>query len=162
MEPASLADTTDKMSLVGLSTAVVDLIAVMNQSQFGTHLIKEAGLSLEPALVRILAGIHRYEPIGVVDLAERAGRDYTTVSRQVAKLQSLGLIERRESEVDRRIVEALLTKEGRRTVRALAAARETILAPIREKWSSKELDTLTTLLNRLVGDLAMLKDPPSK
>ncbi len=33
------------------------------------------------------ASIERLGPIGV-ELAERAGRDYTTVSRQVAKLRS--------------------------------------------------------------------------
>lgn len=149
---------TNKTNLAGLSAAVVDLIALMNQSPFGARVISEAGLALEPALLRILAGIHRYEPIGVVDLAERAGRDYTTVSRQVAKLQSLGLIERRESEADRRVIEAVLTKEGRRAAKALAAARETILAPVMAKWSEKDLDTLTRLLNRLVADLAMLKE----
>jgi predicted transcriptional regulator len=30
--------------------------------------------------------VARLGPIGVVDFADRAGRDYTTVSRQVAKL----------------------------------------------------------------------------
>lgn len=53
----------------------------------------------------MLVGIERLRPIGIVKLAERDGRDYTTVSRQVAKLESLGLVERRQSAADRRVNE---------------------------------------------------------
>jgi DNA-binding MarR family transcriptional regulator len=49
----------------------------------------------------------------VVELADRAGRDYTTVSRQVAKLESLGLVERRESATDRRVREAAISAKGK-------------------------------------------------
>ena len=58
---------------------------------------------------RYLFGIERFGPIGVVELADRVGRDYTTVSRQVAKLESLGLVDRRGSAMDRRVREAVVT-----------------------------------------------------
>ena len=44
----------------------------------------------------------------MVELADRAGRDYTTISRQVAKLAELGLVDRRPSRADRRVKEAYL------------------------------------------------------
>ncbi len=46
----------------------------------------EARIQLDRALCTDPCGIQTFGPIGVVELAERAGRDYTTVSRQVAKL----------------------------------------------------------------------------
>jgi len=42
-----------------------------------------------------------------------AGRDYTTVGRQVAKLDSLGLVARQPNAQDARIKEALITEPGR-------------------------------------------------
>ena len=69
----------------------------MNRPQRDEALIREAGIPLDRALFPLLVGIERFGPIGVVELADRVGRDYTTVSRQVAKLESLGLAERRQS-----------------------------------------------------------------
>ncbi len=55
-------------------------------------------------------------PISVVELAERAGRDYTRrYGRQVAKLEKLGLIIRRHNNaIDRRIREAVISGQERR------------------------------------------------
>jgi DNA-binding MarR family transcriptional regulator len=61
----------------------------------------------------LLVGIERFGPIGVVESADRVGRDYTTVSRQVANLESLGLAERRSGAADRRVREAAITPKGK-------------------------------------------------
>src|ERR1700741_4702732 len=118
-----------------LHGALLDIVSVMNRPQRDEVLIEEAGISLDRALFPLLVGIERFGPIGVVELADRAGRDHTTVSRQVAKLVSLGLIERRPSAADRRIHEAVITDEGRRMTDALDAARQRIVAPILARWS---------------------------
>jgi len=54
-------------------------------------LVRDAAIPLDRALFPLLVAVERFGPIGVVDLADRVGRDYTTVSRQVARLESLGL-----------------------------------------------------------------------
>jgi DNA-binding MarR family transcriptional regulator len=74
----------------------------MNRPQRDKALIKEAGIPLDRALFPLLVSADRFGPIGVVKLADRVGRDYTTVSRQVAKLESHGLVERRGNSADRR------------------------------------------------------------
>ena len=74
-------------------TQVSHCIGVANGTDAIELLIRAAGIRLDRALFPLLVGIERFGPIGVVDLADRAGRDYTTVSRQVAKLESLGLDE---------------------------------------------------------------------
>lgn len=141
-----------------LHGAMVDLVALMNRPQPDNRVLKEAGVALDRALFPLLSGIGRFGPIGVVDLADRAGRDHTTVSRQVAKLVELGLVERRPGAADARVHEASLTKKGRRMTGALAAARERIAAPILAKWSEKDLDSLVRLMRRFVDDLAALDD----
>ncbi|WP_437983829.1 MarR family winged helix-turn-helix transcriptional regulator [Sorangium sp. So ce117] len=142
-----------KKKLRELHGAMVDLVALMNQPQRDQALLAEAGISLDQALFRLLVGIERFGPIGVVELSNRAGRDYTTVSRQVAKLESLGLIERRPSPADRRIHEAVITDKGRQMTDALDAARQRIAAPILARWSEEDFSDLVRLMRRFVDDL---------
>lgn len=96
-----------------LHGALIEIVSAMNRPQRDEVLIKAAGIPLDRALFPLLVGIERLGPIGVVELADRAGRDYTTVSRQVAKLESLGLVERREGKADRRVREAVISAKGR-------------------------------------------------
>ncbi|MEV7085636.1 MarR family transcriptional regulator [Streptomyces sp. NPDC093085] len=140
-----------------LHESLVDLIAITNQPYRDDALLAEAGIKLDRALFPLLVGIRRFGPIGVVDLAERAGRDHTTVSRQVAKLADLGLVERRPSPSDRRIKEAVVTDEGRRATDALDAARNRLNAPVLGHWSDRDLLELDRLMRRYVDDMIALR-----
>jgi DNA-binding MarR family transcriptional regulator len=137
---------------------MVDLFALMNRPQRDDTLIGEAGISLDRALFPLLVGIERYGPIGVVALAAGVGRDHTTVSRQIKKLESLGLIERKPSPADRRINEAIVTLEGRAFSDALDAARMRIAAPILAKWTDEDFGDLVRLMRRFVDDLMELPE----
>src|SRR5580658_2741637 len=92
-----------------LHMSMLEIFAVMNLPRRDEVLIREAGIPLDRALFPLLVHIERFGPIGVVDLACRVGRDYTTVSRQVAKLESLGLVSRQPGARDRRVREAVIT-----------------------------------------------------
>jgi DNA-binding MarR family transcriptional regulator len=142
-----------------LHGAVLDIVGVMNRPQRDEILIKEAGIPLDRALFPLLVGVERFGPIGVVDLADRVGRDYTTVSRQVAKLESLGLVERQGSAVDRRVREAVIRPEGKAMIDLVDAARDRILRAIFEKWDVHEIDELVRLLRKFAD--AVKEDPPS-
>jgi DNA-binding MarR family transcriptional regulator len=135
-----------------LHGSVVDLVALMNVPQRDDVILAEAGVSLDRALFPLLVGIQRFGPIGVGELADRAGRDYTTVSRQVAKLAELGLIERRPSPTDRRVNEAVLSSAGRRVTDALDAARYRLNAVLFSEWSDRDLFELERLMRRYVDD----------
>ena len=76
------------------------------------------------------------------------GRDYTTVSRQVAKLESLGLVERQGSAADRRVREALVTPKGKAMTMLLDAARERIGRGIFATWDAHEIDELVRLMRK--------------
>jgi DNA-binding MarR family transcriptional regulator len=139
-----------------LHDAMVDIYALMTRPQRDDTLLGEAGIALDRALFPLLSGIERFGPVGVVDLADGVGRDYTTVSRQVAKLERLGLIERKPNRSDRRVNHASLTSEGRALTHALDAARLRLAAPILAKWSDKDFGDLVWLMRRFVDDLMAL------
>jgi len=141
-----------------LHGALLDIASVMNRPQRDEFLIKEAGIPLDRALFPLLVGIERFGPIGVVDLADRAGRDYTTVSRQVAKLESLGLVERQGSAADRRVREAAVTPKGKAMTDLVDAARERIGRSIFETWAPQDIDDLVRLMRKFAD--AVKDDPP--
>ena len=63
-----------------------------------------------PVVRPLLVLTQRRGPLGVGELADWIGRNSTTVSRQVAKLESLGLIARRAGKTDRGVTEAVVTE----------------------------------------------------
>ncbi|MFT3723907.1 MAG: MarR family transcriptional regulator [Hyphomonadaceae bacterium] len=138
-----------------LHGAVLDIVSVMNQPQRDETLLHEAGVELDRALFPLLVGIDRFGPIGVVDLADRVGRDYTTVSRQVAKLESLGLVKRQPSAEDARVRNALLTSKGKTVIAHLNAARERLGQAVFESWSLRDLTDLTRLMRKFADALVM-------
>ena len=145
--------------LKALHGSLIDIVTVMNQPQRDEVIIRAADIKLDRALFPLLVGIQRVGPIGVVELADRVGRDYTTVSRQVAKLEALGLIERRAGAKDKRIREAVVTPEGKQLTDRIDAARERIGRAVFGEWEGKEFDDMVRLMRKLAD--AMLKGPPA-
>jgi DNA-binding MarR family transcriptional regulator len=141
-----------------LHGALLDIVSVMNRPQRDEALIEEAGIPLDRALFPLLVGIERFGPIGVVELADRAGRDYTTVSRQVAKLESLGLVKRQENAADRRVREAAITSKGKAMTDLVDAARERIGRAIFETWDAHDIDELVRLMRKFAD--AVKTEPP--
>jgi DNA-binding MarR family transcriptional regulator len=131
-----------------LHGALIDIVSVMSRPQRDEMMVREAGISLDRALFPLLVMIERLGPIGVVDLADRVGRDYTTVSRQVAKLDSLGLVERQAGAADRRIREAVVTPKGKAMTNAVDAARERILRAIFAPWDKHDVEELVRLTRK--------------
>lgn len=150
-----MQDAHNSAQLRLLHDAVLDLVAVINGPRRDRTLIREAGIELDPALFPLLVLTGRYGPIGVVELADRVGRDYTTVSRQLARLESLGLIVRRAGAADRRVRESLITPAGQAMTTAIDGARERILRRGFEGWDEQDFDTLVRLMRRFAD---MMKD----
>lgn len=142
-----------------LHRALLEIVGAMNRPQRDETLIKEAGIRLDRALFPLLVGIERYGPIGVVELADRIGRDHTTISRQVAKLEGLGLAQRRTSAVDRRVREAVITPKGKAMTDLVDAARERVGRAVFQTWEPRELDELARLMRKFAD--AFAEPPPS-
>jgi DNA-binding MarR family transcriptional regulator len=142
-----------------LHRAVLDIVGAMNRPQRDETLMKKAGIRLDRALFPLLVGIERFGPIGIVELADRVGRDHTTVSRQVAKLENLGLAQRQESAADRRVREAAITAKGKAMTDLVDAARERIGRAIFATWEPRELEELVRLMRKFAD--AFKDGPPS-
>ena len=136
-----------------LHMALFEIVAVMNRPQRDQAMIDAAGISLDRALFPLLVLVDRFGPIGVVDLADRVGRDYTTVSRQVAKLEDLGLVERRAGVADRRVREALVTPAGKAMNQAIDEARERLAGKAFATWPAADIDALVRLMRKLADAL---------
>ena len=136
-----------------LHSILVDLFVMANQPKRDMQLLQEAGVDLDRALFPLLVGVEKRGPIGVVDLADAVGRDYTTVSRQIAKLEDLGLIRRQSSKTDSRVKEATLTQKGRALADKISLARETRMNRALGKWDKSDLAVVTRLMRRLIDDL---------
>jgi DNA-binding MarR family transcriptional regulator len=152
-------DTHISAQLKTLHGALLSIVSAMNRPQRDEVLIKQAGIRLDRALFPLLVGIERGGPIGVVDLADRVGRDYTTVSRQVAKLESLGLVKRRGSAADGRVREAVVTASGKRMTEMVDAARERIARAIFKTWDARDFDELVRLMRKFAD--AVEREPPT-
>jgi len=141
-----------KRDLMRLREALLDLTGVINRPQPDAALIELAGVDLDRALFPLLARVERRGPLGIKELAELCGRDYTTVSRQVAKLEELGLVARQVNAADARIKEAVVTDAGRSMTQALDGAREKLFSAVLADWEAQDIAVLSQLLRRLADD----------
>jgi DNA-binding MarR family transcriptional regulator len=103
---------------------LLDLAGAMNSPQSIAALLREAGVTLDRALFPLLARIDRHGAVGIMELGEMVGRDHTTVSRQVAQLEQIGLVSRRLAATDKRVRHAVIAPDGRELIAAIDAARE--------------------------------------
>lgn len=132
---------------------MIEITSMMNRPERDVQLLEKAGLSLERALFPLLVLVERLGPVGVVELAARVGRDYTTVSRQVARLEALGLVDRRSGAADKRVREAVITPSGKAATDALDAAREDLALAMFRDWQRKDFEDLARLMRMLVDTM---------
>ena len=152
-----------KRELTQLREALLDINGILNRPQPDAALIALAGVDLDRALFPLLVRIERRGPLGIGELAELCGRDYTTVSRQVSKLEALGLVGRQANAQDARIKEAVITEQGRKMTRALDGAREKLFKAVLADWEPQDVTDLARLLRKLADSgLELLKTERSR
>lgn len=156
----SVQNTHNNAGFDDLHNALLMIVGTFNRPQRDELLIKESGIQLDRALFPLLIQIGRFGPLGVVELADRAGRDYTTVSRQVAKLEELGLAQRQKNARDKRVNEAVITAAGKVMTDKIDAARTQIYQQLFADWPAEERAELTRLLQRFVGDFMAVDRQP--
>ncbi|WP_212611487.1 MarR family winged helix-turn-helix transcriptional regulator [Sphingomonas gellani] len=140
-----------------LHGALIDIVSVMNRPQRDEAMVREAGIALDRALFPLLVMVERLGPIGIVDLADRVGRDYTTVSRQITKLEGLGFVERRPTAADGRVREAVVTASGKALTDRIDMAREGMARTIFADWTDQDVADLARLMRRFAD--AVQHDP---
>ena len=132
-----------------IAAVFMDLLGILNSPRQDDVLLDAAGVSLPRALFPLLVRIGASGAIGVGLLAEQVGRDHSTISRQVAALEKLGLVKRRANADDSRINEAAITDKGKETVSRITKARRKLLGKLLSDWSEKERHDLARLNQKL-------------
>lgn len=156
----NVQDTHIPARMRELHGALIAIASVMNRPRNDQRLVAAAGIRLDQALFRLLVAIERMGPIGVVELAERLGRDYTTVSRQVARLEAMELVTRRGNAQDRRIREALVAPKGKEMTDRLDEARARLAREAFREWPERDVDELVRLMTRFAAELERLEATP--
>lgn len=139
----------DTRNLDAIASALIELTGYLNSPRQDDVLLNEAGISLDRALFPLLVRLSSAPSMGVAQLADRVGRDPSTVSRQLAKLEELRLIKRPPTNEDMRVREATITKTGLRAVAAITGARRKLLHQLVEDWSKEERAMFPKLVQKL-------------
>ena len=140
-----------------IHAVLLQLNGYMNRPDLDQAFLARAGVKLDRALFPLLTRIGLSHPISVVELASLVGRDHSTVSRQVAKLETLGLVERQAVKGDQRVRLLSPSAAGRKMLGQFSRARRTFLDDRLGGWTDVERATLLELLRRFSETIANLE-----
>jgi len=131
-----------------IASALIDLTGLLNSPRQDEVLLRVAGVSLDRALFPLLVRLSAVQVMSVARLADQVGRDSSTVSRQLAKLERLGLVKRPASRGDLRVRAAAISRSGSRMVAAITEARRKVLVELIRDWPAVERRMFPVLLRR--------------
>lgn len=133
--------------------ALIDLVSIINRPDRDKKMIANAGVNLEAATFRVFVGIVHLQPTSVGDLAAMMGKNYSSVSKQIDKLENAGLVHTYPSSADSRIRVSELTKSGEEINAMISLTRERILHEALDDWTLEEKNSLLNNLRRLFESL---------
>jgi len=134
-----------------LHEALLQIVAVLNRPQGDNLILSRAGVSLDTALFPLLVRVSIQHNVTIGALAEQVGRDYSTVSRQVARLQTLGLVRSELSDTDRRQRLLGVTAAGKQAIKKIDRARNAVMSETLAGWSQAEIAQLARMTTRLAA-----------
>jgi DNA-binding MarR family transcriptional regulator len=106
------------------------------------RLRQEAGADLSPSLISALAAIDRHGPVTPSDLAAHERVQRPTITRVLARLEELGLVERAPDPADRRSALISVSADGRTLLRRQRSRKDQYLA---RRLAALDPDDLATL-----------------
>ena len=119
--------------------------------------LDDAGIDLSAEEISILTVLaHLKEPIGMQPLAEKLGRDLTTLSRQISGLDRSGWVLRNSSPDDGRVKLVTISKKGlnlvERTIPLTLALRGRAMNGISKSDAKVLVKSLSQMLQNLRTD----------
>lgn len=116
------------------------------------HLSRSVHPELEPAAYGLLTILVHEGSMRLTDLAACIGVGKPSVSRQVAFLESIGLVRKEADPLDGRSQTILLTERGAERMRAVHSARKDAFRSQLQHWSRAQLLDLAGLMSKLNDD----------
>jgi len=145
-----------------LPTILIHLTGVMTRPDVDARFLERTGVKLDRALFPLLSRIGISGPLGAVELAGLVGRDHSTVSRQLAKLEELGLVERHPSDVDGRVRLLRPSAAGKRMLADFARTRRKLVEDHFGDWSDEEKTQLLYLLRKMTTNVGEIIPLPTR
>lgn len=116
--------------------------------------LREAGLAeIAPSHGSILIALDRSGPLSMTHLAQDLGRDKSTVTVLVNRLERLGYVTRQSDPQDARVVRLLLTERARRARRKFISVSSRMNRRFFAGFTASELDEFRRLLTKLQSNL---------
>jgi DNA-binding MarR family transcriptional regulator len=113
------------------------------------QLSREVHPDMEPAAYGLLTVIRREGPIRLTDLAMNIGVGKPSVSRQIAFLESLGLVSKEADPMDRRAQSIQLTPKGEEKMHQVQDARRQVFQERLREWPVEDLQELARYMAML-------------
>jgi DNA-binding MarR family transcriptional regulator len=113
------------------------------------QLSRQVHPDMEPAAYGLLSVIRRQGPIRLTELASSIGVGKPSVSRQIAFLESLGLVSKEADPLDGRAQSIRLTPMGEEKMHQVQDARREVFRERLAEWPPEELQTLATYMAKL-------------
>ena len=133
-----------------VEAAIVLLLRRANDPRGFQRIHQLAGIQIERAGAVMLARVEEMEPARLSDLAEAAGVEVSTASRQVARLLEQGYVQRTADPADARAALHELTAKGRDARDRLRATGTAFFASALADFTGEEQRMLADLLTRFV------------
>lgn len=114
----------------------------------------EAACGVDRAGYLLLRTLERIGPASINTIAAAVGLDGSTVTRQVAAMKELGLVERTTNPGDRRSCIISPTADGRTVMRQMRRQRRSNLDAVTSDWTDDDRTALGRLLTKLNDSIA--------
>ena len=113
------------------------------------QLSRQVHPDMEPAAYGLLTIIRREGPIRLTDLASCIGVGKPSVSRQIAFLESIGLVYKEADPQDGRAQSIRLTEKGEEKMHQVQDARRQVFRERLGEWPLEDVQTLADYMGRL-------------
>jgi DNA-binding MarR family transcriptional regulator len=133
-----------------------DAVAFMSAVGTVLHALKKMHTEqdeLDHGASVVLSVLYRLGPKRPSDIAQAAGLDLSTVSRHARFQEEAGRVVKVADPFDRRAHRLALTADGVEHIHQMWNRRLDLLTELIGHWSAEDVRTLTSLAERLAGDL---------
>jgi DNA-binding MarR family transcriptional regulator len=130
-------------------------IAVARQRpRWRRQVLDETGAVANASALRVLRAVEQCQQpedgASIRDVAEFLAVEHSTASRSVAAVVAAGLVTKTFADDDQRRCALVLTAAGREALASVMDRRRDLMADLIADWPEADVDTLVTLLDRLV------------
>lgn len=132
-----------------LHRAVIAVSDQVNRLDIDARLLAASGVKLDRALFPLLCRIAIKADMNVAELANLVGRDHSVVSRQIVKMEKLGLLVRTSDPSDRRSRHLALSKAGREMMSRISAERRRWMEGHFAQWDKADRNRLIELMSQM-------------